>query len=261
MSWERGDSRGSGSSPNLFLHGEVCASQPGLPWLSSTGSRPARGLPEPEKSSTSPWCDAPPASRRPRCRSLRRRMQAGVAFTAWGGGLCCSAPTSQCPGIAVSGGWGQEFAPVAAGPPPRQQQNPQRCKNSLTPKEEGPHFLLMPPTDRLHSLQTYNNTKQKQQTQPPHTTQLQKDRCRGTGACCLQPWVAPGCAHPSPPCSEPRLRTRLSSSLLPSHPQKSDRLSPGHLNQPDSGWEGSRKPLAPPAKSGAPQRILWPSSA
>lgn len=117
-SWERGDSRGSGSSPNLFLHGEVCTSQSGLPWLRSMGSQPARGLPEPETSSTSPWYDAPPASRRPRRRSPRRRMQAGVTFTAWGGGLCCSAPNSRCLRIAASDGWGQAFATVAAGPLP-----------------------------------------------------------------------------------------------------------------------------------------------
>lgn len=35
----------------------------------------------------------------------------------------------------------------------------QQHKNSLTQKEKGPRFLLVPPTDRLHSLQTYNNTK------------------------------------------------------------------------------------------------------
>lgn len=180
--------------------------------------------------------------------------------------LCCSiCSPSWCPRIAAIK-LGSSFFPLGCWAPPHQQQNPQQCKNSLTPNEKGPHFLLKPLTDRLHSLQTYNNTKQKQQTQPPNITQLQKNRCSGTGARCLLPSTKSNSSEslqgaPTPPtCSEPRLWTRLSSSLLPSHPQESDRLSAGHLNQPDSHWEGSGKHLAPPENSGAPQRILWPSS-
>lgn len=61
---------------------------------------------------------------------------------------------------------GQPFAPMAANPLPAQQQKTQQHKNSLTQNEKGPHFLLMPPTDRLHSLQTYNNTKKKNKPKP-----------------------------------------------------------------------------------------------
>lgn len=101
--------------------------------------------------------------------------------------LCCSiCSPSWCPRIAAIK-LGSSFFPLGCWAPPHQQQNPQQCKNSLTPNEKGPHFLLKPLTDRLHSLQTYNNTKQKQQTQPPNITQLQKNRCSGTGARCLLP--------------------------------------------------------------------------
>lgn len=82
----------------------------------------------------------------------------GRGFSQLGvGGLCCSLSSPSChPGTADKG---QAFASMATRPLPAQQQKAQQHKNSLTQKEKGPHFLLVPPTDRLHSLQTYNNTK------------------------------------------------------------------------------------------------------
>lgn len=130
-----------------------------LPLLSSWA---ARLLPQLRMSGPSPEQESPVQS--PACSHLSPPEDASRVSTLRLGG-CCPAP-ARPPAAHDSrdGLTGLGFASVAAGLFPTQHQNTQQLTNSLTRKENGPRVLLTPPTDRLHSLQTYNNTKEKKKT-------------------------------------------------------------------------------------------------
>ena len=149
----------------------------------------AQLLPQLRMSGPSPEQESPVQS--PACSHLSPPKDASRVSTLRLGG-CCPAP-ARPPAAHDSrdGLTGLGFAPMAAGPFPTQHQNTQQLTNSLTRKENGPRVLLTPPTDRLHSLQTYNNTKEKKKQKtknknqnqqpkqqskptPPNITQLQK---------------------------------------------------------------------------------------
>lgn len=140
---------------------------PVQPFLNSTGSCSAQfttelGTSKPGPPALHPSTQQTYASAEPHCRGqispAERHKQRHFHSLVWEVSAAASAHPPVTLGQLQAIDKGQAFAPTAIRPLPAQQKA-QQHKNSLTQKEKGPRFLLVPPTDRLHSLQTYNNTK------------------------------------------------------------------------------------------------------
>jgi len=168
---------------------------------------------------------------------------------------------------------------MAAGPFPTQHQNTQQLTNSLTRKENGPRVLLTPPTDRLHSLQTYNNTKEKkkQKTKNKNQNQQPKQQSKPTppNITQLQKMDAVALASPTPsakpdssgcsPDPEAQSQGMPTPGTPPASPESrlSSNCSFPDLIQPVGHWESSHVAARRHRAAGStslPSRILEPRS-